>query len=295
MRWLKDTAPTFGVTIAPDGEPTDVGDVTVDVYRADGTQIVTGDPTTNNNDGTYTYSLALALASRVDRLRVVWTIVTGGDQITTYEEIVGALLFTEAEAVAYDDAALASITDPELIGARDRIADLFEHVTGTSFGGRYARVQARGPMRSNPYRLSLVSPYTRKLVGGPGYGYLPTEIIGATDSGGTVTVSELVPDPYGAIDRQGSTWSYDTPATTAWPITVDYEYGTYEIPLEIREAALRLARYELIVSDVTDRMISFADPNVGSVRLSIPSFRFPTGIPVIDATLGRHKIAGAIA
>ena len=288
MRWLINTAPTFGVTFGPDGNAADVGDVTVTITRGDGTtELVTDAATTNNGDGTYEYALAVANTTRVDRLRLDWTATTPGETLTTYEDLVGELIFTEAEARAYDDGEVGNATDLQIVEARDRITDLFELVTGISFGTRYARSRWRRPLSTNPYRL----PASRAsiVVGGPGAGYAPVSVISASDASGAVTLSEITPDPDGGFDRS-TTWSSGYSPSVPWPIELEYAYGVEPIPADIRDAALRVARYELVVSDVTDRLVSFADPNVGTVRLSQPGRWSPTGIPVVDATLNRYRL-----
>lgn len=77
---LVDTAPVF----TADFGSASVGAVTVDVFRADGTQIITGGATTDNGDGSYSFTLSESLNTRTDSLRVEWSSTTV--QRLTYEE-----------------------------------------------------------------------------------------------------------------------------------------------------------------------------------------------------------------
>jgi hypothetical protein len=294
MRWLRDTAPTIGVVFGPDGNAADVGDVEVTITRGDGvTKIADAAAATNGGSGVYTYDIPATETTDLDYLTAVWTATTPGESLTTYEEIVGSLIFSETDARSFDDGELGSATDAQIVVARDRITDTIEMYTGIAFGARYARRKWQHPMRTNHHRLDLNR--GRHLVGGNGgSGYRPLTVISATDTGTALTPTDIETHPLGYLDRTVGTWSTAS-AATPWPIEVEYEYGYERIPGDIIDAALRLARYELVVSDVTDRMISFSDPNVGSVRLSIPSFRYPTGIPLVDAVLNRYRLPGAFA
>lgn len=70
-------------------------------------------------------------------------------------------------------------------------------------------------------------------------------------------------------------------------VVVEWERGFSVTPEPIKRAALALAHYELISSEITDRMVSFAN-ELGTVRLSTPGKWTPTGIPLVDATLMRY-------
>jgi hypothetical protein len=70
-------------------------------------------------------------------------------------------------------------------------------------------------------------------------------------------------------------------------VVVAYEYGWPTPPADVSRAAMILARYELVSSDISDRMVSFSN-DLGEVRLSVPGNKYPTGIPIVDATLARY-------
>jgi hypothetical protein len=289
--WLINTAPVFAVAFAPDGNQADAGTVTVTVTRADGSVLAADAGTTKEGSGAttiYKWALPVAENSRVDVLTLEWTRTDTSETLTTTEELVGALLFTETQARGFDDQKLASTSDSDLVAARDRITDLFEDYCGQSFIPRYARVVFAGPSHRDPYRLPLTLGTRR--VGGPGWPRNLRSIINADDDGSTVT--DLVVDDLG-VSRQDGTWR--TPSTsTRFPQTLDYEYGLSP-PRDIRHAALILARYDLVQRDITDRMISYDDGNLGSVRLSTPGPNRPTGIPIVDETLNRYRIQVPVA
>ena len=83
-----------------DGTATDVGDVTVGVVDGNGDTIVAVlTATTNNADGTYTYSLADQ--ANPDQLTITWTRTNTGADLIDRLELVGNWLFTESQARAF--------------------------------------------------------------------------------------------------------------------------------------------------------------------------------------------------
>lgn len=102
--WLVNTAPTFQLDVGT----ASVGSVTLTITRAGGTALVTDAATTDNSDGTYDYTLAVGSNDQLDLMRLTWRIVSTGEDIITYEEIVGRLLFTVEEARKFGAKADAS-------------------------------------------------------------------------------------------------------------------------------------------------------------------------------------------
>lgn len=268
---LKNTAATLQVTFSV-GDAS--GSVTVTVTRADGTAIATGAATTHPGPvGVYTY--ALAPQTELDSLTATWSGTFGGvvQSVQTFAEIVGGYLFTLSDIRAFGDRTLANSTtypDADLREARERITDMFQDVTQTSFVPRYARDTLDGTGTSRIWLL-------RKR---------PRRIIAATVDGTTLSdLTILKPYPTGRLERTTGLWG--TGILNRQNVTVSYEYGYSSPPADISRAAMTLARYELVSSDISDRMISF-DNDLGSVRLSVPGRNYPTGIPIVDATLARY-------
>ena len=126
-----------------DGTATDVGDVTIGVVDGNGDTIVAAvTATTNNADGTYTYSLADQ--PNPDQLVIPWTRADTSADLIDRIELVGNWLFTEAQARAFHakaDAASAlkplnsegEYPDDVIADERLRIQDDLESWTGPSW------------------------------------------------------------------------------------------------------------------------------------------------------------------
>jgi hypothetical protein len=263
---LKNTSATLRITFS--AGDADAG-VTITVTRADGTAIATNAATTDSGVGVYTY--VLPVQSELDSLTAVWTGAWSGitQSITTYAEIVGGTLFTLADLRAFGDKALVSPTtypDTDLRAARDRITDLFERVCRASFIPRFYRetLDASGNLR-----MWL----SKKRV---------TRLISVTVDGTAQDLSLISVYNTGRIERDA--WFSSSNRRS---VVVAYEYGWPSPPPDIQRAAMTLARYELVTNDISDRMIAFEN-DLGSVRLSVPGRNFPTGIPIVDATLARY-------
>lgn len=278
---LKNTGPTtLTKTWYVNGTATDVGTVTIGIVDAAGTVVVAAlTATTNNGDGTYTYSLAIQ--TQVSELTVTWTDSTGQSLVDEIE-VRGNHLFTEAEARAFHGAELANATtypDGDIAEARDRIMDEFQQICGVSFVERYRRDQLPG---TGGRVLFVKYPHVQS-------------VLSATVSGTTVPVANVVattPDGKG-LWRTNGTWTRGT-ASNPLNVVVEYSHGLDTVPGDIKRAALILLRH-LLVKDTTggglsDRAISLTD-EVGTIRLSQPSNRFnrPYGIPSVDTALDRYS------
>jgi len=268
-----------------DGTAVDVGTVTIGIVDEAGDTVVAAATavTTDGADGTYMYRLATQ--TQVNNLTITWT-ESGGEFISTRLEVRGNHLFTEAEARAFHGSDLTSATtypDADIAAARDRIMDEFEQICGVSFVRRYARESVAG---NGGRVLWLGRPHIRTL-------------IGATVSGTSVTVANVVVDPVvSQLTRTDGVWSS---ATVSSPVNVvvEYEHGHETVPGDIKRAALVLLRTHLVKDQVgaglSDRAVSLTD-EVGTVRLSMPSPRFGQwyGIPFVDTTLRRYSLLSPV-
>lgn len=278
---LKNTQATLAIDFTA-GAAT--GAVTYTVTDADGTAVTSGSAT-HGTAGAYSFTLPPQTA--VKSLTIVWTGTWGGvaQSLTTYAEIVGNHLFTIAEARAFDNAALASVTDyPEadIRAARAGIADFFESVTDVSFIPRYGR----------------------KVLDGPGARdlWLPVKqlrtLLAASVAGTAFTASEIADVEvyeYGKLYRP-STWdSYVWGEGAARRnVTVAYEHGYQSVPWDIHQAALVYLRYLLVASDISDRTVSWSN-ELGTFRQAVPGRLYPTGLPSVDAALGRYQRSMVLA
>jgi hypothetical protein len=246
--------------------------VTVTVTGADGASIQSGSATAL---GSGDYTFGLNPLSELNSLTVVWSGSWGGvaQSITAYADVVGANLFSLADLRAFGNKGLANATtypDADLRAARGRITDMFEDRTGCSFVPRYHRDTLDG---TGNCRVWLLKKRVRRI------------IAASVDGVALSDLTILKPYPTGRLERTSGTWGS---GWSNWQnVVVAYEYGWPAAPADISRAAMTLARYELVNNDISDRMISMSN-DLGEVRFSIPSAKYPTGIPVVDATLAAY-------
>lgn len=247
------------------------GAVTVTVRDEPGATVATG---TASSLGLGVYSFVVDPQAQLARLTLEWAGTWSGiaQSMTTEAEIVGGHLFTIDEARTWGDLQLAddqAYPDAAIREARERIADDFQRICCVSFFPRYERVSLTGTWDS-----WLWLPYK-----------FPLALISTSVDGVALSPAELatvVLEPTGRINLAtgwGSGW-------TRRNVTIEWEHGWRQVPTPIKRAALALAHYELVSSEITDRQVSFAN-ELGTVRLSTPGPRTPTGIPIVDATLTR--------
>lgn len=252
------------------------GNVTVEILRGDGVQVVAptvATPVTPNPPtvpaGTYDY--VMAVQSEVELLTVIWRGSWGGvaQELRSQVMVVGAFLFTIAQMRAYDNGALSDTTkypDSMIRETRAGIAEFFEDVCDQSFIPRYGASTISG--EGTPYVVLTDYPLVKLL---------RSKVDGSSASISGVSISD-----HGKVYRPAG-----------WPqgyrnLLVEYEYGMQAVPYRIHQAALVLARYELVSRDISDRAISLSN-ELGAVRLSVPGRDYPTGLPFVDATLNRYE------
>ena len=229
-------AVTLTKTWYVDGTGTDVDDVTIGVVDGNGDEIVaSGTATTNGGSGVYTY--ALADQPNPDLLTVTWTDVSSGDTRVDRIELVGAWLFTEAQARAFSakaDAAAANIPlasdteypDATLADERARITDDLENWTGRSWIPRYCRMKLQG---TGGAHLDLRNGIPVDSTGNPLHRPGRLDSIGtllSVDVGGTaVTVGDIEVDPSrNRLLHKTGTFAAST-VSNPFNVTVEYVYG----------------------------------------------------------------------
>jgi hypothetical protein len=248
------------------------GNVTVTVTRADGTTLSTG-TATHGTVGQYTY--VVAPQTELDYLTVTWSGTWGGvvNTITSYAEIVGGVLFPLSDLRSFGDQVLSDTvkyTDETLRESREQITDDFEDICQCSFIPRYGRDVLDG---TGNCRIWLTHKRVRRIISA------------SVDGVALSDLTILKPYPTGRLERTNGTWG--SGVLNSQNVVVAYEYGWPSPPAGISRAAKTLARYELVSSDISDRMVSFSN-DLGEVRLSVPGNKYPTGIPIVDATLSRY-------
>jgi hypothetical protein len=241
----------------------DPGTVTVNVTRLDGTAVVTGAATTSGTGAAArTYLLTSTHTALLDTLTVTFASASLSQSVSETVEVVGAFLFTEAEARAFDGGAMteAKVTDAALEEARARITDEFESICGVSFVPRY--------------RLDTFS--------GLGYVNLALHRMKVTDirsveyrTSGAATWTAYDADDLADIYIEDHGWilreSRGTFLTGRRNIRIGYEHGFTQPPHDIKWAALKAARDELIPSNINDRAISITTEQ-GSEQLWTPNY-----------------------
>jgi len=250
--FLVNTEPTFGVSFGT----ASVGTVTVSVTRSNGSAVDTDAATDDNADGSYSYQLAVADNDQLDTLRLDWKVVSSGEVVTLYEDIVGSLLFTidqaRAKTVTGQQTPLSSTTtypDFAIARMRELVTEQFEHRTGRSWVSRHCRVELHG---SGTRELSLRDGHPLdadgRMSGGSGRFYdvqrlLSVEVAGVAQTVGDYTL-------HGRKVIGPTTWpraSYDS----LFNVIIEYEYGVTPVNLEAEENGLRMAVANLVPSDLS--------------------------------------------
>jgi hypothetical protein len=266
---LRRTASAVRLELFKDGDPKAADSTpTVAVVRDDGTTVTVG-AVSSPAAGAYEGALDTTDTALLDILTATWTATVDSSVMTFYtqHEVIGAVLFTETALRNFGDRAVADAaryTDTMIAEARDKVTEQFQDVCGVSFVPRYAREALDG---TGSQRLKVGH---RRV----------TAIRSASIDGVAVTMSDITPYAGG--------WLHLDAGWTAGRqnVALAYEHGHARVPVEIRKAAMIVARYELISTDLSDRTISYLN-DLGQFRLSIPDARHPTGIPAADEVLLR--------
>lgn len=285
---LKGTGATIRALVYVDGTLTALSDLgTVTVVDEDGNEIATG-AGGDGGTGVVTFPLTPTHTANVNKLTITWAglQIAGGDEftLTTREEVVGELLFTEAEARAWQDGAMASTTaytDATLMAHRDGIHDAFEQILGYPLGARYRRETLDGEGYA---KLRLDGRDIRTV-----------RSVKLRDRGSTtwtaLTAGELAVVTFrrwGLLEREdGGVF----PAG-GQNVRVAYEAGR-DIPYELRREALRVLRMQVVPDGVSDRTLFTTNQN-GQVRYAVADSDKGRwfGIPQTDAVLSRMREVG---
>lgn len=257
------------------------GPVIATVRGEDGTVLGTG-TATHDLVTLARYTFALAPQAELNRTTTTWAGTWGGiaQSLTTDAEVVGGHLFTVAEARAFGDKALAGseYTDEDIRETRDRVTDDFQLACGVPFFPRFEHQFLDGPTVAR----GLVGGYTSKL-------WLPYKrplrIVAVKTSGVAMSapdVAAIIVHPTGRLELTSGMWP-----TQSQSVEITWERGYRQVPEPVKRAALMVTHYELVNSEVTDRMVSVAN-ELGTVRLSVPGRQNPTGIPLVDSVLYRY-------
>lgn len=249
------------------GATVDPGTVLVTVTRLDGTTVVEDVPTTSGSGAAArTYTLTSAQTATLDTLTVTFASSDLSQSVSETVEVVGALLFTEAEARLFPWgngtplSDTAKYTDAMIEEARARITEQFETICGVSFVPRYRLDTLSGTgyvnmalprmkvtsIRSVEYRTSGAATWT------------------AYDAD---DLADLFVEDYGWILRE----TRGLFTTGRRNLRIGYEYGFTTPPLTVKRAAIVAVIHELVPSNVDPRAISISS-DVGSTQLFTEGF-----------------------
>lgn len=286
-RYLAGTKGDIEVRCYRDGTLTDPDLAgTVTLTDGDGTVLSTGAATVaGSGSGIIRYSPTAAAMASVNRVTVsVANVVIGGETaitVTGETEVIGELLFTEAEARAFRDGQLASATytDDAIRRAHDQIMDGFERVLGYPLGRRYYRDvldgEGYGELRlSRGYVRSIRAIASRAVGTATWTAFTAGELADVLFDG---VGAEIVRETGGVFASGRQNWR------------VSYEAGR-PIPLEIRRAALVVVRNTLVPSNVSDRAL-FENNQAGQFRLAVSDpghWGRWYGLPEADGILARY-------
>lgn len=265
---------------------TPTGTLTFSVADADGTVLATGTPTAA--DGILTATMTAAENAEVNTLTVTWGgLVFSAEpaiSVTSEHESVGAWLFSLAEARTFGQpnqpiANVNSFPDAYLRHYRDLIADKFAERLRYPLGARYERVTLDGDGTSELFIPSAWRCRSLRGVEIRTYG---------TTTWTALPVNELALaslTKHGVLSRESSTWPKGK-----GNIRVAFENGAQPIPLELREAGMRVLADAVVGSDTPERAIT---QNIeGNVfTLATPGLRGSfVGIPGVDEALEHHRV-----
>lgn len=285
-RYLAGSLGDLETLVYRDGTLTDPASAgTVTVVDEDGNTLSSGAATVvGSSSGTLRYTPTAAAMAQVNLLTITWaSVVLGTDPaitLTTYGEVVGDMLFTEAGARAFDNAALGNATtypDSAIRFAHDRIHDAFEGILRFPLGRRYFRETLDGEGTS---KLRLDNRWIRTI----------RKV--QTRTPGTATWTDFTADELAAT--QATRWGQVVREDTGvFPegvqnVRISYEAGA-PIDGDLRLAALMVLRNQLVPSNVSDRAL-FQTNELGQFRMAVADATQPGrwfGLPTVDAILGR--------
>ncbi len=283
-RILAGVAGDLEIVLTSDGALTDpTSTATCAVTDEAGDAVASGAAAiVGTTSGKLRFSLTAAQNANPKRLIATWTFTLGTAMtMTSRHETVGEVLFTENEARTFDNSALANTTtypQATLLRGRDLIQDAFERILGWSMGTRYEREVVDGPGTSELWmdRRELTAVRSVK------------ERTRGTSTWTAYSAADLADI---LVYRDGRLLR-ETLGSFAYGkrnVAIEYEHGRRPIPLDLRRAALRLLRHQLVKSNLDDRALSQSG-EFGTFSLATPGMRGAWfGIPQVDSVLDQLK------
>lgn len=287
-RVLRNTAATISVTFYNGSTAVEAdGVVNVVAKKADSTTLLSTAAT--NDPAVGVYSVVIPPQANLNLLTLTWSGTFSGTAISIESnvEIVGGFLFSIAELRNSDTAlTITRFPNQSLIDARLTVESEFEDICHRAFVPRFAAEYVNGEWidevwlsKPEPLRITKIS------------------------NGSTVyDASGWETSRYLRRDREAlHRLLLSGPALALAYLTdtyIEYEYGMAQVPIPIKDKAIRRAKLNLLgmASTIDPRATTMILPDIGSVNLATPGMRgLETGIPDIDVVLRRYTLdAGGV-
>ena len=255
---LQNTAPTVSFTFQVDGENTDPtpDTATVDIVRADGTEVVSAASAVPGPDGLFSYQLSTAQTALLDRLTVSWTSNLG--TIPTTVEVAGGFVCGLAELRATNPLNdEARYPTSKLVAMRTLVERRLERVCNRAFVPRYERQRISG---SCGWRRSHLATQWANV----------RSVRDLTVNGQAYDAPALaLAVPEGNMFYLPTGWGL---AGVPSDITIGYEHGDDFPEPAATQAALLLAKLWLVEGPADDRATSMSTAD-GTFALVTPGMR----------------------
>jgi hypothetical protein len=247
--------------------------------------------TATNQPAVGVYSVVIPAQSSLNYLTLNWTGSFTGTPVTISSnvEIVGGFYFSLGELRAYEStfSNLTKFPDSVLSDARDQVEAEFEDICHRSFVPRFWREDS---VETDPDEDMLwldkpepISFITLKQNGQDLLGYYTS---------GYLIADKNSPRGVHVINTALNLFNYNT---MYYPISAEYEYGMKQVPIPIKNKALKRAKQVLLglKSTIDERATTMLLPDIGTVNLATPGERgSETGVPDIDVVLRRYTLDG---
>lgn len=262
-----------------DGVVVDPGAVTVQITRADGTELVPAGTSANGTGATArAFNLTTVHTALLDNLTATWTSATKGT-LTSRVEIVGGFAFSipEARAIRPLDNA-TTYTTARIVEMRTLVEDALERELGYALVPRYAL------------------DWLDYFAGGSAWGEIPLRPY-------TTAVRTLTIDGVAAtgmtLRRPGTvtpTLRYTTGFARWSDALVGLEHGQPVVEAEATQAALTLAKTWLVSGPVDDRATAASTADGFTYALATPGRGGSIfGVPMVDSFVQRASLRAGVA
>lgn len=277
QRIRRGTPATVSVLFTGDETPIDPDGPAIDVTvtGANGTEVASGAAT---RAGTGAYTFNLPAQSSLNVLSIDWAGEFDGTPttITTYADVVGGEYFTIAELRDFDSVLSNTTKYPyaKLVAARAYVEAEFEGICERAFVASYAREVLYG---GGTCALWLANPE-------------PLRLISLTVNDEDWSSKQFTTPQY---NLRVISAPADSPIPRAARVVIEYEYGKDIVPLRIKNAALKRAKYILVAdqSRIDERATTMNIPDFGNFILATPGIRgSKTGIPEVDVVLDDYML-----